>query len=48
MLVGLLRADKIPPPAKDSSGDYIWAEADLAAARTALEEGQQRKAVATS
>jgi hypothetical protein len=43
-LVSLLRCEKIEPPAKDSSGDFIWLEKDLAAARQALENGRQRRA----
>jgi hypothetical protein len=35
-LIGLLRHRKIDPPARDSSGDYIWATADLNRARRAL------------
>jgi hypothetical protein len=36
-LMSLLRNGKVTPPQKDSSGDYLWAEADLAAARRALQ-----------
>ena len=35
-LIGLLRFRKIIPPARDSSGDYIWTDADLRRARKAL------------
>lgn len=35
-LMSLIRCDKVAPPAKDSSGDYLWTEADIAAAREAL------------
>ena len=35
-LISLLRSKKLPPPQKDSSGDYLWVDADLAAARKAL------------
>ena len=35
-LIGLIRFDKIPRPAKDSSGDYLWTSADLGRARRAL------------
>jgi hypothetical protein len=42
-LMGLLRFGKIDPPARDSSGDYVWTDADLERARAALEQG--RKAV---
>jgi hypothetical protein len=36
-LIGLLRFDKIDPPARDSSGDYIWSDADLERARRAMQ-----------
>jgi hypothetical protein len=35
-LVSLLRHGKIVPPTKDSSGDYLWTEADLSAAQQVL------------
>jgi hypothetical protein len=36
-LMGLLRFRRISPlPEKDSSGDYLWAQADLERARQAL------------
>jgi hypothetical protein len=35
-LIGLIRFDKIVPPARDSSGDYLWSDADLDHARAAL------------
>jgi hypothetical protein len=35
-LMNLIRCRKIKAPAKDSSGDYIWTEADIEAARLAL------------
>jgi hypothetical protein len=44
-LIGLLRADRIEPPAKDSSGDYVWSAADIERAREALQTGGRRKAV---
>jgi hypothetical protein len=43
-LVSLLRYRKIDLPAKDSSGDFVWSEKDLQAAREALENGRQRRA----
>lgn len=43
-LHGLLRSDKITPPQKDSSGDYIWTDADVEGARKVLEEIARRKA----
>jgi DNA-binding transcriptional MerR regulator len=44
-LMGLLRFNKILPPARDSSGDYLWGDADLERARQALRAAQQRKVV---
>jgi hypothetical protein len=35
-LIGLLRYDKIDPPARDSSGDYLWADADIERAKAAI------------
>ena len=35
-LFELIRSNKIPPPQKDSSGDYIWCEQDIERARQAL------------
>jgi hypothetical protein len=54
-LVTAMRGGKITPlPAKDSSGDFIWTEADLERARQALaidlrrtRSGQRGKAVAS-
>jgi hypothetical protein len=40
-LMSLLRYRKICPPQKDSSGDYVWTEDDLAAARRAFENPQR-------
>jgi hypothetical protein len=42
-LIGLLRFSKIEPPQRDTSGDYIWGDCDLARARQALQEGRARK-----
>jgi hypothetical protein len=44
-LIGLVRFNKITPPGRDSSGDYLWSDADLAAAREALKVDHRRKAV---
>ena len=41
-LISLLRHGKIVPPQKDSSGDYLWTNADLAAARQALARRQPK------
>jgi hypothetical protein len=35
-LISLMRYGKVAAPQRDSSGDYIWTEDDLAAVRTAL------------
>jgi hypothetical protein len=43
-LFNLIRHGKIAAPEKDSSGDYIWTEQNLAAARQALEARRQRRA----
>jgi hypothetical protein len=39
----LLRAKKIPPPARDDSGDFVWTDADLERARAALRIDRRRK-----
>lgn len=36
-LFGLLRSNKVNPPLKDSSGDYLWTEEDLKTAREQLD-----------
>jgi hypothetical protein len=41
-LMGLIRFNKIKPPARDSSGDYAWSDEDLANARKALAAGRRR------
>jgi hypothetical protein len=35
-LVGLMRYGKITPPGRDTSGDFVWTDADMARARAAL------------
>jgi hypothetical protein len=46
-LISLIRFDKIEPPPKDSSGDYIWGDSDLDRARKALLlRGEQAQAAA--
>lgn len=42
-LIGLLRSEKLQPPQKDSSGDYVWTDADLEAARQAMAIDYRRK-----
>jgi hypothetical protein len=44
-LLNLIRCDHIIPPAKDSSGDYVWSAEDIERARQALRRPRQRKAV---
>jgi hypothetical protein len=41
-LMSLLRHGKITPPQKDTSGDYLWTEEDLAAVRTALAKARRK------
>ena len=36
-LTFLIRAGKIKPPPKDTSGDYVWSDTDIASARRALD-----------
>jgi hypothetical protein len=42
-LIGLLRYGKITPPQRDSSGDFVWQDADLARARKALDARRHRR-----
>jgi hypothetical protein len=42
-LMGLLRSEKIEPPARDSSGDYVWTDGDLERARQALGVDRRRR-----
>jgi hypothetical protein len=44
-LFELLRSGKLTPPAKDSSGDYVWTSEDVERARLALGAGRKPKAV---
>ena len=41
-LIGLLRFRKMEPPARDSSGDYVWTDSDLERARKALALSQTK------
>jgi hypothetical protein len=43
-LMGLIRFDKIAPPQRDSSGDFIWTDDDLERARRALAPSRVRAA----
>jgi hypothetical protein len=40
-LINLLRSRRLVPPAKDTSGDYVWADADIERAREVLQSGRQ-------
>jgi predicted site-specific integrase-resolvase len=44
-LFSLIRTGRLAPPAKDSSGDYIWLEADVERARQAYEEWSRPRKV---
>jgi hypothetical protein len=44
-LATLIRFEKITPPSKDSSGDYVWTAEDIERARAAMAQGRSRKAV---
>jgi hypothetical protein len=45
-LIGLVRFGKLdPPPGRDSSGDYLWSDEDLARAREAFASVGRRKGV---
>jgi hypothetical protein len=42
-IINLIRFQKMDPPEKDSSGDYVWTEQDLERARAALARGRRRR-----
>jgi hypothetical protein len=42
-LIGLLRYNKMAPPDRDSSGDYVWTEKDMERARKVLAAMHQRR-----
>jgi hypothetical protein len=42
-LIGLMRYGKITPPERDTSGDYVWTDDDLARARRALTATRRKK-----
>jgi DNA-binding transcriptional MerR regulator len=42
-LIGLIRYGKIAPPERDTSGDYIWTDADLDRARAAFASKRRPK-----
>jgi hypothetical protein len=41
-LIGLLRFNKMPPPSRDTSGDYLWTADDLERARQTLRSARYR------
>jgi hypothetical protein len=42
-LISLIRSKKLTPPAKDTSGDYVWTDADVERAREAIAAGRRRR-----
>ena len=44
-LCGMIRRKQVQAPSKDTSGDYVWSEADIGRARQVLAKRHQRKAV---
>jgi len=36
LLIGLMRYEKLDPPGRDSSGHFVWTDADMDRARQAL------------
>jgi hypothetical protein len=45
-LASLIRYGKMAKPQRDSSGDFVWMQADFERARVALSKIRHRKAVA--
>jgi hypothetical protein len=43
-LMNLIRSGRLLPPAKDSSGDYVWNHDDIHRARAALQVDRRLKA----
>ena len=43
-LIGLMRYGKITPPSRDTSGDFVWTDADMARARAALARARRLRA----
>ena len=43
-LMSAIRNDKIPPPGKDISGDFVWTDEDIGRARAALACDRRLKA----
>jgi hypothetical protein len=47
-LFGLITRGRMAAPAKDSSGDFVWTDADVERARAALAARHQRRRAATA
>ena len=47
-LIGLLRSGRLAPPAKDTSGDFLWSDTDMARAREALASAKLPKSLAAA
>jgi hypothetical protein len=43
LLYGLIRRGRMPRPGKDSSGDLVWNDGDLEAARAAIRARYSRR-----
>jgi hypothetical protein len=43
VIIAGLRNGKFPPPAKDSSGDYVWTPADVDRARQGITLDRRRR-----
>jgi hypothetical protein len=46
-LIYAINTERLTPPAKDSSGDYVWTDADIERARAALAAWKQKRATAS-
>jgi hypothetical protein len=42
-LRAMLQNEKLEPPPKDSSGDYVWTDADVERARVAAQTDRRRR-----
>ena len=42
-LISLIRRKAIGVPEKDTSGDYLWTPADIAAAKSKVDEAQRKR-----
>jgi hypothetical protein len=43
VLIGLMRYGKLEPPGRDSSGDFVWTDDDMARARQVLAARRPRR-----